>query len=91
MFHVYVVTYGLTNPGFNSQTVIQAIKSCGEWALLTGEAYAIYTSMSPVQVRDKVMVSMLPDDKLYVGKIVSPAAWKGFPDQVTTWMQAKLR
>lgn len=86
MNHVLIVSYDLVNPGQNYELLLQAIKSFGGWARLGGSAYLIATSLTPVEVRDRLVPLLAWDDHLFVGMATAPSAWRGLPDDVSNWI-----
>jgi hypothetical protein len=91
MSRVLFVSYDLVNPGQNYERLIKLIKSYPSWARLGGSAYLIYTSETPVQVRDHLQGALDQNDKLFVGVSPSPSAWYGMPEDVSKWIQANQR
>lgn len=87
MKKVLIISYELTNPGRNSEPLIQQIKTLGGWARLSASTYLVLTENTPVQVRDYLGQTMDKSDKLYVGAAPAPSAWKGLPDAVGEWIR----
>ena len=89
---VYIVTYDLRqeSDASNYQQLIELIKSEGTWARLGGSSYLVQSECSPVELRDKYKKALDSNDLLYVGEVTAPAAWYGYPDEVTNWIKEKL-
>ena len=88
MSDVLIISYDLMAPGKNYEPLIQKIKAYGAWAKLSSSAYLVMTSDDPTRVRDTLVSVLDANDKIYVGKVVAPAAWRGLPDEVSKWIIA---
>jgi hypothetical protein len=51
----------------------------------------VETKETASQVRDKLTSFLDINDKLFVGKIQTPAAWRGLGDEVSQWISSHLR
>jgi hypothetical protein len=91
MKKVLIISYDLKNPGRNYESLIKLIKAYPSWARLGGSAYLIYTSNTPVEVRDNLMRVLDNNDKLFVGTAPAPSAWTGMPDEVSNWLQSNQK
>lgn len=90
MTNTYIISYDLSEPGQNYESVINIIKSYSGWARLGGSAYVIITDKSAVEVRDKLLKVMDSNDHIFVGVVKSPAAWFGLGDEVSDWLKRNL-
>ena len=81
-----IITYDLSNPGRDYDTLIARIKSYGAWAHITESSWAIVTNQTPVGVRDNLKAAIDDNDKLLVG-ILGTAAWIGLPSNVSDWLK----
>lgn len=86
MSQVLIISYDLINPGQNYQDLLARIKKYKNWARLGGSSYLIYTTATPVQVRDYLMKALDSNDKLFVGVAPAPSAWNGLPEEVSNWI-----
>ena len=86
MDRVLIVTYDLMDPGQNYQTLLRKIKAYSSWARLGGSSYLIYTSSTPVDVRDNLAQALDKNDKLFVGVAPRPSAWHGLSEEVSNWI-----
>lgn len=86
-----IVSYDLSNPGQNYESLLRLIKSYPSWARLGGSAYLIATDRTPVQVRDHLRAALDRNDKLFVGSAPPPSAWWGMPDDVSNWIHQNQR
>lgn len=81
-----IITYDLSNPGRDYDTLIARIKSYGAWAHITESSWAIVTNHTPVGVRDNLKAAIDDNDKLLVG-ILGTAAWIRLPSNVSDWLK----
>lgn len=88
----YIVTYDLRNEESSNsyQKLLELIKEEGVWARLGGSSYLVESESTPVELRDKYRSALDKDDKLYVGEVTAPAAWIGYPSEVTNWIKTKM-
>ena len=87
---IYIVTYDLVEPGQRYEELIQLIKQGGIWARLGGSAYLIESNFTAVEIRDRYKTVLDVNDKLYVGQVITPAAWTGMSEGVSKWIKEKL-
>lgn len=90
-FMVYIVSYDLVEPGQRYEDLINLIKQERSWARLGGSAYLVESSLTAVELRDRYKEALDGNDKLYVGKVSTPAAWYGLSDQVSGWIKDNLK
>jgi hypothetical protein len=88
---VLIVSYDLVRPGQNYESLLRLIKSYSSWARLGGSAYLIFTDSPPVQVRDHLASVLDPNDRIFVGVAPAPSAWRGLPEDVSSWIQANQK
>lgn len=71
--------------------LIVAIESLSgtRWHCLDS-TWIIKTSLTPVQVRDRLGPHIDSDDELLVAIIDKPAAWKGFNSECSDWLLKNL-
>jgi len=86
MRQVLIISYDLSNPGRDYSVLVARIKEIGPWARLGGSAYLVASNEQPAQVRDALSPALDSNDKLFVGTCPAPAAWKGYPDEVSRWI-----
>jgi hypothetical protein len=89
--NTYIISYDLISPGQNYENLLKEIRSFSSWARLGGSAYIVETEETASQVRDKLTSFLDINDKLFVGKIQTPAAWIGLGDEVSQWISNYLR
>lgn len=73
----YIISYDLNNSDSGDyQSLYEAIKAYGTWAHITESTWAIVTTESCTEVRDKLGQKLKPRDRLFVVKSSGIAAWK---------------
>jgi len=87
MKKIYIVTYDLSNPGRNYESLLKKIKTFSAWARLGGSAYLLITEQTSVQLRDFLTPALDINDKLYVGRLSNEAAWQGLGEGVSNWIK----
>jgi hypothetical protein len=87
MKRLYIVTYDLSNPGRNYESLLKRIKTYNGWARLGGSSYLIMTEQSATQIRDNLVQELDSNDKIYVGLMGNSAAWRGLGDEVSNWIK----
>jgi len=90
MRRAYIISYDLRNPGQNYETLLQRIKSYSSWARLGGSAYIIISNDSAADIRNYLMAVLDNNDKIFVGVVNAPAAWRGLGDEVSQWLRNNL-
>jgi len=85
------------------ERVQAAIESYGNWAKAgphdrcnkdvasSRVAWLVFTKATPKMVRDHLWQLMHPGDSVLVVTCHAPAAWAGYSDTVTEWIEARLR
>ena len=86
----FVIGYDLMRPGQDYKDLFDAIKAYGTWCHPLDSTWFIVSDASPVQIRDNLATKIDKTDRLFVGVVESPAAWRGFSDEVTAWLQRHL-
>lgn len=87
---VFIVTFDLNNPGSNYDRLIELIKAESAWAKLGKSSYLVKSELKATQLRDNYNKVLGKNDKLYVGKVLAPAAWVSMPDDVSKWIKDNL-
>lgn len=91
MKKTYIISYDLSQPGQNYEELLKRIKSYSGWARLGGSAYVIITDKTHIEIRNNLKVVLDKNDKLFVSKISTPAAWYGLGNEVSNWLIDKLK
>jgi len=87
MKRVYIVTYDLSNPGRNYESLLKIMKAKTAWARLGGSSYLVLTELNATQLRDKLSIVLDNNDSLYVGLMGNSAAWRWLGDNVSNWIK----
>lgn len=81
----FIVTYDLNQQGQNYQCIIGKLEAMGAFRMQ--QSVWIVSSMSTeVAIRDTLTPCLDRNDKLFVG-CLSGAAWRGYTDEVSTWLK----
>lgn len=72
----YIISYDLKKPGQNYEKLYEAIKSYGTWAKINESLWAVVTTSTAVQIRDKLLAHIDSNDRLFVIKSGVEAAWR---------------
>ncbi len=78
-------------PALNSSTrknlLMDRIREYGFFAFLTSNSCILFTEESVVEVRDKLLKIIDPEDKIFVGELNAPAAWSNsIGKEVSEWI-----
>lgn len=73
--HCYIISYDLSYPNRNYDTLIQAIKQFPIWGRLTESTWAVVAKDSAANIRDLLMKYIDEDDKLIVIRSGRNVAW----------------
>lgn len=87
MKKLYIVTYDLSNPGRNYESLLKRIKAYQWWARLGGSSYLIMTNQTTTQIRDNLVLELDTNDKIYVGLMGNSGAWHGLGNEVSNWIK----
>jgi len=72
----YVITYDLTNKDSGAyDEMIKAIKNYGTWARVTESTWILVSDDKASDIRNNLKQHMHADDRLFVLKSASAAAW----------------
>jgi hypothetical protein len=85
----YIISYDLRKPGRNYDSLYAAIKSYGTWAHINESVWAVVTAEKAVQVRDKLLTHIDTNDRLFVIKSGTEAAWRN-PICKNQWLKDHL-
>lgn len=72
----YIISYDLRAPGRNYEQLYAAIRSYEKWAHINDSLWAIVTSSSAVGIRDNLTRFVDANDRLFVIKSGTEAAWR---------------
>ena len=71
----YIVSYDLIAPNKDYSSLISAIKDYGTFAKILESCWIIKSSTSSVDIRNNLKSYMDNNDRLFVAKLSSEAAW----------------
>ena len=83
----YIISYDLNKAGQNYKTLYDAIKSYGTWWHHLDSTWCIVTSHTAAEVRDHLSGCIDSNDCLLVVKSSGEAAWTGFNDRGSKWLE----
>lgn len=88
---VYSISYDLHKLGQNYTSLYTEIKSLGSWWHCLDSTWLVVTTLSAVQVRDRLINKIDKNDKLLVTRLSGEAAWQGFESQCSEWLKDSLQ
>lgn len=71
----YIISYDLRN-NRDYDALYDAIKSYPKWAHIVESTWAVVTSRTAVQIRDHLTTILDDDDRIFVVKSGTEAAWR---------------
>jgi len=71
----YIISYDLVSDR-DYESLYKAIKSYGTWAHITESTWAVVTNQNATQIRDYLLKFVDADDRIFVVRSGSAAAWK---------------
>ena len=72
----YIISYDLSVPGRNYDSLYEAIRAYRTWAHINQSVWAVVTTQSAVQVRDNLSKHLDQNDRIFVVKSGVEAAWR---------------
>lgn len=88
---LYIVSYDLKPPTQRYVELRNKIKEYPSWAVLGESVFLIETNLTAAEVRDELGEFIDGNDRIFVGKISAPAAWKGYSEEITNWIKTKFK
>lgn len=86
-----LVGYDLNRPGQDYSSLFAAIKAAGAWWHHLDSTWLVRTSLTPVELRDRLRHHVDAGDELLVMDVTGrPAAWAGIPDSGGDWLKQNL-
>lgn len=86
----YIITYDLMKPGQNYPDLIKAVQNYKTYCHLQESVWLIVSEQSAVSVRDDLKKYIDANDKLFVAKVSSPAAWFNHGEKIGDWLKKFL-
>ena len=83
----FVIGYDLNRPGQDYKSLFDAIKGIGNWWHCLDSTWIVKSSLTAIQVRDKLAAHIDGNDKLLIAVLSGEAAWKGFDNDCSTWLK----
>jgi len=84
---IYTISYDLSNPGRDYESLSNAIKSYGNWWHQSGSVWLISSdTVSSSVIRDYLKGFIDRNDKLFVAKLSGEWAAIGFTQEEYDWM-----
>lgn len=84
---VFVISYDLTGPNADYDSLHEKIKEFGTWAHVTESTWVVVSGLSATKVRDFVKGAIRGRAKLFVIRLQREAAWYGLSDEVSDWLK----
>jgi CRISPR/Cas system-associated endoribonuclease Cas2 len=88
---MFVVSYDLNKSGQDYEAIHKRIKSWPTHWHMQGSVWLIVTTDSVTTIRDHIQKVMDNNDKLFVAKLSSEAAWKGYSSNISEWLKNYLK
>ncbi len=86
----YFISYDLNNPGQNYDNLIEAIRKYGTYCKINKSDWVVCTNDDATKIRDNLQKYLDANDRLFVGKLQRDAAWYGYPNSTSDWLQKNL-
>lgn len=87
---LYSITYDLSNPGRDYETLSSAIQQYGSWWHQTGSVWVVSANNTTVvAIRDYLKQFIDSNDKLFVARLTGEWAAYGFTQEEYDWMKSK--
>lgn len=85
----YIISYDLRTPDGDYKDLYKAIKSYSGWAHINESVWAVTTSKTASEIRDRLFNHMNSDDSIFVIRSGKEAAWRN-PICRKTWLKENL-
>ena len=84
------ISYDLNSPGQDYSSVIEEIKSLGNWAKIQKSFWYVNSTLTASQAVDRIWAKMDGNDSLIVVDAKNDnAAWQGLSDEVANFIKNK--
>lgn len=88
---MYLISYDLNKPGQHYGKLIEAIKEVSSyWWHHLDSVWIVGSSLSAVEIRNRLSVHIDSNDELLVVALAKEAAWKGFDQRGSNWLRNNL-
>ena len=85
---MHAISYDLSKPSRNYDDLYKAIKALGSWCHALESYWIVRTSLTPVQVRDRLKSVMDSDDSLLVTELTGTWASWNVGNNQTDWLKS---
>jgi CRISPR-associated endonuclease Cas2 len=87
---LYIISYDLTNPSRDYQSLSNAIKSYGSWWHQSGSTWLISVNTdNAATIRDYLKQFIDSNDKIFVAKLSGAWAASGFTREEYEWIKSE--
>lgn len=85
-----LIGYDLNKPEQDYAGLIEEIKKLGLWWHCLDSTWLVNTELTTEQVRNRLKTKIDANDELLVIKVKRDAAWTGFNQKCSSWLQENL-
>ena len=83
-----LIGYDLNRPGQNYDDLFEEIRSLGAWWHCLDSTWLVNTSLTPLEVANRLWAKMDKNDRLLVTRAYrSTTAWAGMPQDCADWIK----
>lgn len=86
----YLIGYDLNKEGQNYNNLIAEIKKLGNWWHCLDSTFIIKSNNLSSVIRDHLSKFIDKNDKLLVARLTGEAAWAGFDNDCSKWLNENL-
>ena len=87
----FLITYIPANSSERNEELIDRVKKYSIWAILNATNYIVKANnKKPSEIRDELLDSLRPQDKLLVTELTGNAAWKSLNEDLSSWLKRNL-
>lgn len=86
----YLITYDLHQKGQDYKSLIEKIKTYGNWWHCLESTWIVRTASSSANIRNYLSPHIDTNDELLVVKLSGEGAWKGFSKECSDWLLDNL-
>jgi len=87
----YLISYDLAEPERDYAALEKAIQNYGAYCHLQKSVWLIVCEVGVTAIRDDLKTCLDANDKLFIAKVSSPAAWEGAYDEaIPSWLKSFL-
>lgn len=86
----YLIGYDLNKSGQDYATLIEQIKTLGNWWHCLGSTWIVKSNNSAVEIRNHLLNYIDNNDELLVVCLTGAGAWSGFSNDCSKWLKDNL-